>query len=67
VTPLEYLAIGAACFVGSFLGVSVFSFIYVLRKRRIARKMIEELKSELESELSFRNIVQSNFGSGEYE
>lgn len=64
-TPMEYLLIGAVSFTGSFLAMFAFSYLALLRKKRLVKKMLEELKGEIETQVAFRDIVQSNFGSGD--
>jgi hypothetical protein len=62
-TLKEYFLIGAVTFASSFLAIFSFSLISFFHKRKIARKIIDDLKSEIETEMTFRNIVKNNFKS----
>jgi hypothetical protein len=62
-TLREYFLIGAVTFASSFLAIFSFSLISFFHKRKIALRMIDNLKSEIETEMKFRDIVKSNFKS----
>lgn len=63
-TLREYFIMGTVSFVSSFMAVFSFSVISIIRRRKIALKVISELQSEIETEMKFRDIVRSNFKSG---
>jgi hypothetical protein len=62
-TLREYFLIGAVTFASSFLAIFSFSLVSFFHKRKIALRMIDDLKSEIETEMKFRDIVKSNFKS----
>jgi hypothetical protein len=62
-TLREYFLIGAVTFASSFLAIFSFSLMSFFHKRKIALRMIDDLKSEIETEMTFRDIVKSNFKS----
>jgi hypothetical protein len=62
-TLREYFLIGAVTFASSFLAIFSFSLMSFFHKRKIALRMIDDLKSEIETEMKFRDIVKSNFKS----
>lgn len=61
----EYLFIGTAAFTGTYLAAVTFAFINFLRKRAAMVNFLQEIKSQMDTETSFRKIVENNFNPRE--
>jgi hypothetical protein len=64
-TWIEYLLIGASAFAGTYLATFTFSVISFLRKRAAFINLLQDMKDQMDTEVSFRKIVETNFNPRE--
>jgi hypothetical protein len=60
-----YLLTGVSAFAGAYLATLTFSVFSFLRKRAAFIKLLQDMKEQMDVEISFREIVETNFNSGE--
>jgi hypothetical protein len=60
-----YLLIGVSSFAGAYLATLTFSVISFLRKRAAFINLIQDMKDQMDTEISFRKIVETNFNPRE--
>lgn len=60
-TTQEYLIIGAICFASSYTAAATFALVTFLRKRASIIEVVDKIKQHIDTEISFKNIVENNF------